>query len=240
VLQLLVTANVDALHFDDDADTFPQNVGPYKSHTVSHPRRWHSWKTLCSVHWQWIIWYSVFCTAQLIDNDFSNVHKDYWWFLNKTSSEPFFIVTAVKTSNLTKLPPTSVHLQSKPVHFPAVSCLLYFSTLQIKAIWSSWQPLSDLHDITTKKTAWGMTIWFLEWPHNIAGVLSQANSYIQAPLDMFQVVFTWATDPMSCPLPSSTGRSMCAWYTPGRNISDKNKEQPIISKVYVKFGKMAT
>jgi hypothetical protein len=41
---LAVTSNpvtVDSYHPDDDDDMFLRNVGSYKSHTASHPIRWH-------------------------------------------------------------------------------------------------------------------------------------------------------------------------------------------------------
>jgi hypothetical protein len=45
-LQLLLAANVVPssliFHPDDGSDTFLRNVGSYKSHTVSHPRRRYS------------------------------------------------------------------------------------------------------------------------------------------------------------------------------------------------------
>jgi hypothetical protein len=43
---------------------------------------------------------------------------------------------------------------------------------------------------------------------------------------------------MSRSFPSSTGSSMCPWYTVGEKMSDKNVEQPI-NKFCVKIGKSA-
>jgi len=71
-------------------------------------------------------------------------------------------------------------------------------------------------------------------------VLSKANSRIQAPLDMFQLAFTQATDRMSPSFPSSRGSITCLWYTVGGNISDTNLEQRINIKFCVKIGKSAS
>jgi hypothetical protein len=48
-------------------------------------------------------------------------------------------------------------------------------------------------------------------PVIVAGVLSQANSCIQARLYMFQLASAWATDQMSRSFPSSRERNICAW-----------------------------
>jgi hypothetical protein len=56
----------------------------------------------------------------------------------------------------------------------------------------------------------------------IAGVLSQANSCTQAPLDMFQHAFMCTTDQMNLVFPSSR---------------DSNMEQWINIKFSVKIGK---
>jgi len=71
-------------------------------------------------------------------------------------------------------------------------------------------------------------------------VLSKANSCTQAPLDMFQLAFTQATDQMSPSFPSSRGSITCPWYTVGGNISDTNLEQRINIKFCVKIGKSAS
>ena len=71
-------------------------------------------------------------------------------------------------------------------------------------------------------------------------MLSKANSRIQAPLDMFQLAFTQATDRMSPSFPSSRGSITCLWYTVGGNISDTNLEQRINIKFCVKIGKSAS
>jgi len=70
--------------------------------------------------------------------------------------------------------------------------------------------------------------------------MSQANSCIEARLDMFQLALTWATDQMSRSFLSSRGSSTCPWYTVGRKMSDKNLEQRINIKFCVKIGKNAS
>jgi hypothetical protein len=62
-------------------------------------------------------------------------------------------------------------------------------------------------------------------PQRVAGVLSQANSCIQARLNMFQHAFTRATDQMSRSFPSSRGSSSCAWCTVGGKMSVKNPDR---------------
>jgi len=71
-------------------------------------------------------------------------------------------------------------------------------------------------------------------------VSSKTNSCTQAPLDMFQLEFTQATDQMSPSFPSSRGSITCPWYTVGGNISDTNLEQRINIKFCVKIGKSAS
>jgi hypothetical protein len=66
------------------------------------------------------------------------------------------------------------------------------------------------------------------------------QTHVPKRLDMFQLVFTWATEKMSLLFPSSRGSSTCPCYAVGGKMSEKNLEQQTHIKFCVKFGKSAS